>query len=205
MPKYLSEEIILEKLKDMSYTKQMVYAYLTCRRLFMNYEYFSENFHFGNPSILNAAIDYIEGELFSGKHDKNTIDYFYKEVEANVPETDEFDTHLSTVAMLSAAVIGDTLKFMSGKDFKDMVALVQGADEVIYYHVVSVYDLDQSDRSHLEKVAMHPLSITEAEINTKIVEFLSSTETVVESDIQILREIQMDDKGSLNLYESKRL
>ncbi|RFM33165.1 DUF416 family protein [Chitinophaga silvisoli] len=205
MSNYLSDKFVLEKLKDMSHSKQLVYAYLACRRLFMNYKYFSGNFHFGDPAILNAAIDYIESELFNNSHDENTIKYFYREVEANAPTPGEFDTYLTSAALFSAGVIGNTLTYMLERDFKQIVALVQSSESVVYMHVVEIEDYDQNDKSHFEKVAKHSLSITEAEINKKIIEFLSSTETLIESDIQILREIQMDHKGSLNLYESKRL
>jgi uncharacterized protein YjaG (DUF416 family) len=199
----MSEEVILENLKDMSYNNQLTFAYLTCRRLYMNYKYFSENFHFGDPLIINAALDYIGSELSNSHHDEKTINYFYNEVEANAPTPGEFNTYLTSSAMFSAAIICNTLKFMALRNFNEIIAVVQSADNVVYMHVVDIEDYDQGDKSHFEKVAMHPLSIMESAINTKIIEFLSSTEYIIESDIQILREIQMDHRGSLNLYNLK--
>jgi uncharacterized protein YjaG (DUF416 family) len=53
----------ISDLEKLDYSKQLVFAYLTCERLYPNYVYFSNNFHFGDKKILRSAIDFIANAL----------------------------------------------------------------------------------------------------------------------------------------------
>jgi uncharacterized protein YjaG (DUF416 family) len=52
-------------LKKLSFQKQLAFAYLSCERVYPNYQYFVEKFNFGDHAILRMAIEYVRESLFN--------------------------------------------------------------------------------------------------------------------------------------------
>lgn len=73
--------------------KMLVFAYLTCERLYPNYVYFSENYKFGNKRVLRDAIDFIYDHLLSSNF-SNSLSIFHhlESVNLNTADTEDFET-----------------------------------------------------------------------------------------------------------------
>lgn len=63
----------VEKLRTLDFTKQKIFAFLTCERLYPNYIYFSDNYNFGNPTVLREAINYLYANIFEDNPNKRKL------------------------------------------------------------------------------------------------------------------------------------
>jgi len=110
----------VDKLKKLDFPKQAAFNYLTCERLYPNYVYFSDNFDFGNPDVLRAAVDYLYRNIFQISPDKNKITILTKEVGKNTPDTESFSTIFVSSALDACTAIGDSLDFLIDRDFSSI-------------------------------------------------------------------------------------
>src|SRR5689334_6272644 len=107
----------LEKLKQLSSQKQLVFAYLICERLYPNYVYFSENYDFGNPNSLRQSIQFIHENLFCQVPVSQEVDKFLQLVDKNTPDTETFETSYVSSALDACTAVTETLHFMVKKSF----------------------------------------------------------------------------------------
>jgi uncharacterized protein YjaG (DUF416 family) len=172
----------IDALKEMSSSKQRTFAYLTCERLYPYYVYFSDNFGFGDASVLREAIDYLFSNLFDVDPDKNKTELLVKEVEKNTPDTEDFTTEFVSSALDACTAVTESLEFLMDKKFlriKDIAAF--GMDTV--------------------EMNGNPLFIErEIAVQSGIVTFLGNCKTLDLEDVRTLLHLQENDgKGSLEL------
>lgn len=186
-----------DKLIKLDYTSQLAFAYLTCERLYPNYVYFSENFHFGDPQALRTPIDYIYSNMFSHYIDLPGISSFVDEIDKNNPET---DTALAAAASFACAATGTSLDFFCNKDIERLKEIAGMATESLFYYIQEKERLDDLDDDFEDKINQHPLMQREEAIQTGILRFLINTKKLDYEDISMLIGLQESEKkGSLGL------
>lgn len=191
----------IEQLKKLDFNKQLVFAYLTCERLYPNYVYFSQNYNFGEPSILRDAIDYLYSNLLENNFDKNTVDNLIKKVDKNTPDTEDFDTAFVSSALDACTAVGDNLDFLIDKDFSRIKSIFSYAIDTVDMYIQEIESLDfNKDKYFQQKIDNHPLMQKELAIQQGIVTFLCNTKSIDYGDIQTLLHLQENNKKSnLNL------
>lgn len=187
----------LNKLKDLDFTKQMAFAYLTCERLFTNYIYFSNNFNFGNPDVLREAIDFLYQNIFDKNPDKNKINLLTKEVEKNTPDTENFSTNFVSSALDACTAVLESLDFLVDNQFSRIKDISSFATDTVYMYIQYIDKLDfNTDRGFQQKIDNHPLMQKEVAIQLGIITFLSNSRAFDYGDIQTLLHLQENNKKS---------
>lgn len=193
----------INQLQKLDFTKQLVFAYLTCERLYPNYVYFFDNFHFGDPEILREAIDFLYISIFETRPDKNKIDSLIKKVNKITPDPGEFDTGLASSALDACTAVSDSLDFLIDKEFsriKDISTF--GTDTVDMYIQGLEPDLDfNKDRiGFRQRIDNHPLMKKEIAIQTGIIAFLTKSKGIDVDDLKPLFQLQENNgKGNIGL------
>lgn len=186
----------INKLKELDFTKQKTFAYLTCERLYPNYLFFSENYDFGNQNILREAIDFLYLNLFETNLDKTKINSLVKKVEENTPDTSDFSTIYVSSALDACTCILDSLHFLLDKDFLKLTYISSCATDTVDMYIQEIENIELSDKDFRHKVDSHPLMKKEFEMQSGIIAFLSNSKNIDHEDIQTLLRLQENNKKS---------
>jgi uncharacterized protein YjaG (DUF416 family) len=190
----------VNKLKELGFTKQLAFAYLTCERLYPNYVYFSKNYRFGNPSELRKAIDYLYSNLFDKNFDKAKIDSLIAKIDTLTPQPANYDTVIASSALDACGVIYEALNFLVDKKPLRLESISTMATDTADMYIQEKEDLDfNTDKSFQQKIDHHPLMIKEISIQKGIINYLSNVTNLEASDIDTLIQLQENNKGSLRL------
>jgi uncharacterized protein YjaG (DUF416 family) len=190
----------INELKGLGFTKQAAFAYLACERLYPNYVYFSENYGFGDPNVLRAAIDFLHDNLFEESIDKNKIDSHIKAVEKNTPDTEDFSVIFVSSALDACTCILDSLSFLLKQDFLKITYISSYGIDSVDMYIRETEGIGASDKNFRQRVDEHPLMTKEISIQQGIVTFLCNTNSIDYGDMQTLLHLQeKNKKGSLGL------
>ena len=191
----------VDKLKKLDFPKQAAFNYLTCERLYPNYVYFSDNFDFGNPDVLRAAVDYLYRNIFQISPDKNKITILTKEVGKNTPDTESFSTIFVSSALDARTAIGDSLDLLIDKDFSCIKNISTYATDTVSMYIQEMESLDlNKDNDFQNKIEEHPLMRSEIAMQSGIISFLANSKVFDFGDLQILLHLQENNKkNNLNI------
>jgi hypothetical protein len=191
----------VNKLRELDFTKQVAFAYLTCERLYPNYVYFSDNYNFGNSRVLREAIDYLYRSLFESNPDKNKIHSLIKKVDKNTPDTEDHTTTFVSSALDACTAINEALDFLIDKEFSRIKDISTFATDTVNMYIQEKEALDfNKDKNFQKKIDSHPLMQKEIAVQSGIITFLSNSKTIDFEDIQTLLQLQQNNKkGSLDL------
>ncbi len=191
----------VNRLKELDFTKQLAFAYLTCERLYPNYVYFSTNYDFGRPHELRRAIDYLYSNLFENKSDSKEINFLITTVDSITPQPAEHDTILASSALDACGVVYESLNLLLDKQASRLESISTMATDTVDMYIQEIEELDfNSDKDFQQKIDNHPLMKKEVESQSGIITFLSNTMTIDHEDIQTLLNLQKNNKkGSLDL------
>jgi uncharacterized protein YjaG (DUF416 family) len=188
-------------LHDLDFSKQLVFAYLTCERLYPNYLHFSEDYTFGNPYALRKAIDYLFENLFETHIDATDISSLIQNIEKNTPDPALFDTVLASSALDACGVVFESLNFMLDRRPSRLADIATMATDTVDMYIQDIENLDfNSDKLFQHKIDTHPLMQKEKAIQSGILSFLSSRTTIDYENVRtLLRLQQSDESGNLRL------
>lgn len=190
----------IEILKKLDFTKQLTFAYITCERLFPNYVYFSENYHYGNPTVLRESINYLHDNLFKSESNESKIRSLVKKVEKNTPDTENFDTIFVSSALDACTCILDSLEFLIDKDFAKIQNISTYATDTVDMYIQEIENLNfNTDQDFQKKIDQHPLMHKELAIQSGVINFLNKIKSIDQEDIQTLIDLQKSNmKSSLD-------
>jgi uncharacterized protein YjaG (DUF416 family) len=191
----------LNKLKQLDFSKQFIFAYLTCERLYPNYLYFSKNYGFGNPDELKEAIDFLFSNIFNSNPDKKKIQLYISMVDRITPLPANYDTILASSALDACGVVYESLNFLLDKNTSRLDSISTMATDTVDMYIQETEKLDyNTDADFQKKIDTHPLMVKEIEVQKGIITFLSNQFSIDSEDIQTLIHLQDSNKKSnLNL------
>jgi uncharacterized protein YjaG (DUF416 family) len=186
----------LNVLRQLDYKKQLVFAYLTCKRLYPNYVFFSKQFSFGDPMLIEKAIYDIYEAIFDIEiQDPSAL---ISKIDQNTPAPEKFGTVLASSALDACSVVTETISFISDKKFKRIEDIsTLGTDSVDMY-IQEKFDLDYNQADFEDIIKNNLLMKNEIHNQTGIISYLANISDIQESDIATLVELQTD-KGNLEL------
>lgn len=188
----------INQLQKLDLTKQLVFAYLTCERLYPNYVYFFDNFHFGDPELLREAIDYVYTSIFEATLDKNKIDSLIKKIDKITPDTEDFSTIYVSSALDACTAIQDSLDFLIDKEFSKIIYISSYGYDTVDMYVREIENIELPDKDFLQKVAEHPLMKKELRTQQGIITFLTKSKGIDADDIKTLLHLQ-ENNGKSNI------
>ena len=191
----------LDKLKELDFSKQLTFAYLTCERVFPNYVYFFNNYNFGNPVILREAIDFIYHSIFQDSDiDKQKVEYFLTMIFKNTPNTNDFATFYATIAMYSGGVIYESINLLKKTDAdKILTDIATMSTDAIDCFIQIRDDMDYDDEGFEEKILNDTIMQTEITLQKGIISYLSKVGMIETSDIDTLTQLQQSNIRTLSL------
>ncbi|MFL9484504.1 DUF416 family protein [Chitinophagaceae bacterium LWZ2-11] len=190
----------LKHLMSFNRTSQLTFAYLTCKRLLPNYEYFSRKFSFGNTDILHEAVDFLYHNIFKKDIDISIIEQHNKNVENNIPDTEDFSTIFVSFALDACNCILDSLDILLNNNSLVLETISSYATDSVDMYIREINDIDAQDPNLIQIIETDTLMIRELSIQQGIITFLGKTKNLNYEDIQTLLELQGNkSRSNLNL------
>jgi uncharacterized protein YjaG (DUF416 family) len=190
----------LAQLKNLDFTKQRTFAYLTCERLYPNFVYFSQKYKFGKPGDLQEAIQYLYAHLFDKAIDITQVNSLINKVEINMPQPADYDTILASSALDACTSIIEALAFLIDVQPPRLENISTVATDTVAMYIHDTNNLDpNTDPNFQQKINSNPLVIKEIAIQKGIISYLSKIDHLQYSDISTLIQLQENNKGSLSL------
>ena len=184
----------LKILKKLDFTKQLVFAYLTCERLYVNYEYFSENFNFGNPAVLRNGIDCLYENLFEKNASNSEIGRLIDQAERNAPEINNTIAYSAAGACLA---LYHSLCFLMDKHLLHIAYISTVATDLVDKFIAEIEnpDLDNAfdvntDFDLRKKRNEHRLMVKEIARQSAIIGYLNKNNNLSYEDVKMLLSMQ---------------
>jgi len=168
-------EDIKDKLKFLSVTQQLLFAALTCERLYPNYLYFHERFGWGNPKVLLDCIDIIYQYIFiENLFGRNEIQQHIEAVDIVTPNTEDYSEIFVSFALDACTSIYSTLNFMLDQNLDHIADVASYARDTVDMFIQVRDDIDTNFKGLEAKIANDSLMIQEKSRQLSIIEKLRS-------------------------------
>jgi uncharacterized protein YjaG (DUF416 family) len=139
-----------EQTSALSYEKGLAMAILLCRKLLPDYQAFSATPGWGDPRVLEEAIQCCEAAR-AGVVNKEGIDPLFERLYRVTPDTEDFGDYDGSYGLNAAAALLHALKYVKGKDPTAIYAIC-----TLYTDTtdVKLHEMDIEDEKEIEN---HPL------------------------------------------------
>ena len=128
--------------ETLSYEKQLVLAISICKRLFFDYQIFSEENNWGNPDLLLDTITYI-AKTNHLKVDESLIKAKTKDTEAVTPDTEDFQD--ASYALNSCTSVLETLDFLIDHKAEHIYAIGTFLTDTVYSRIRDSAEINDSE------------------------------------------------------------
>ncbi|MEE1947242.1 DUF416 family protein [Pedobacter sp. KR3-3] len=156
------ENEIKEKLTSLTYEKKMLFALLTCEKLYPNYLYFQKRCNWGNSNALLEAMAAMYQSLFkSNLFSHPEILNYIEAVDLATPDTEDFSDSWVSSALDACTAVYSSLNFMIDRDIKHVIDVATYARDTVYMFIVNRDNLDMNVKGMDDKVSNDPLMLRE--------------------------------------------
>jgi uncharacterized protein YjaG (DUF416 family) len=135
-----------KQVNALSYEKGLAMAVLLCQKLLPDYQAFSAAHQWGDPSTLKEALQSCKtAQTHSAT--KEEIDPLFQRVYSVTPDTEDFGNYDGSYALNAAAALLHALRYISGKDPKDIFAIGTLYTDTID---VKLHEMDIDDENDID-------------------------------------------------------
>jgi uncharacterized protein YjaG (DUF416 family) len=100
---------------NLLYKPQLKFAVLICKKLYFDYQRFTEVYNWGDANLLMNAILICE-QAIENAIDLNQVNALLPKIDLIAPQMDDFGSELGSYALNASASVYETLQFITDKD-----------------------------------------------------------------------------------------
>jgi uncharacterized protein YjaG (DUF416 family) len=130
--------------------KQLSLAIAICKRLFFDYQKFSEQTNWGDPGLLLDAINLSEKSL-SQKADSRSIMTFLTKISEITPDTEDFED--ASYALNACDAVYETLEFISDNNPEHIYNIGTYLTDTVDFKI------QEDDQLTQDQIDRHPLMV----------------------------------------------
>ncbi len=144
--------ILKAQTSSQSYLSQLRFAILICKKLYFDYQKFTEMYNWGNADLLMDAIKVCETEI-DNPVDMNYLKGLIPKIDLITPHMDDFGSELGSYALNASASVYETLEFIIDKDKTHIYNIATYYTDTIDFKIQEEKDLtDVEIESHPEMI-----------------------------------------------------
>lgn len=192
----------IDKLRKMSFGKQVAFCYLASERFFPNYRYFSDQYHFGNADLFRKAISFVHESIFyhQGIVTLDKVDKLLSALNPNMVATNDFPNYDGTIAMYSSIIIYESISILKGDEIDRILADVSTvATDTIDCFIQARDDMKYDDPQFEEHIINDSVMQAEVDIQKGIISYLEKTKSLDSADVDTLLQLQMQATKELTI------
>ena len=155
------EQDIADRIQPLTQAGKLAFAYSVCVRLYPHYKHFSGLESWGNPAILESAINTIRQIILL--QPPNSLKQLFEEVEEVTPDTEDFPGVTCSFALNSCCAILDTLTFVIDKNDQAISAVATYARDTLDFYIQEIREFAPNDPNLERKIVEDPYMVAEVE------------------------------------------
>ncbi|WP_394129579.1 YjaG family protein [Shewanella maritima] len=175
-----------KRLKALSFSQKQLFATALCQRMLPNYQLFSEVCEYGNPQVLQTAMELLWQSQYDNKLKFNT-DVHLQRIEEITPEPAEFEAYGAYPAMDAAVAVSTLLNAIQGKAEDDITNISKLSSSTVAHYIEALSDESLTDEALDEYVFAHPFMEQEKEMQNILLDAIESEKNVSKALVQGLR------------------
>ena len=144
--------ILKKQIYSQEEKQQLELAIIICKKLFFNYQKFSEAYNWGNPDLLIDGINLCEKAL-QRPIDLGVVKTLLSEIDLVIPDMDDFGDYLGSYALNASASVAETLEFLTDHNKEHIYNIAT------YYTYTIDFQIQEDDELTGTQIDNHPLMI----------------------------------------------
>lgn len=146
--------LLQKQLSALSCEKGLEMVIILCRKMLPDYRVFSANNGWGDPGVLEEAMQFLEAAK-AGMVNKKEIEPLSERLSAVTPDTEDFGNYDGSYALNAAGALWYGLQYLKGKDPKDLEAVGTLYTDTIYFqlHEMGIEDYGDIQKHSLMQEA----------------------------------------------------
>ncbi len=124
-----------------------------CKRLFFDYQKFSETYHWGEPDYLLDGIGVCEKAL-AHYPDATVVKDLIQKIESVTPDTEDFGSELGSYALNASASVCEALEYLLDNDKTHIMAVSS------YYTDTIDFKIQEDGELRETEIDDHPLMVS---------------------------------------------
>lgn len=167
-------EEIKRRLMPLKNEQKLLFAVLTCERLYPNYEYFQNTFSWGDSKVLSNAIGIIYQNLIKKDlFEKSEIQELINEIDVITPDTEDFSEIFVSFALDACTSLYSSLNFILDQKLEHVVDVAIYARDTVDMFIQERDNLSYDLVNVEDKIATDPLMIHEKVRQIDVIDRLS--------------------------------
>lgn len=188
MDQYRQE--IKRRLMPLKDEQKLLFAVLTCERLYPNYEYFQNTFSWGDSKVLSNAIGIIYQNLIKKDlFEKSEIQELINEIDVITPDTEDFSEIFVSFALDACTSLYSSLNFILDQKLEHIVDVAIYARDTVDMFIQERDNLSYDLVNVEDRIATDPLMIHEKVRQIDVIDRLSLKKST-KIDNQLIEELR---------------
>ena len=143
---------IKKQIEFLSYERRLEFAILIAKRLYFDYQKFSEVYNWGDPDLLMDGINICQQSL-SYFIDNNQINELLLKIDLIRPDMDDFGDELGSYALNASTAVYESLQFLIDKDQVHIYNITTYYTDTIYFRI------QENQQLTFDEIERHSLTV----------------------------------------------
>ncbi|MDJ1470200.1 DUF416 family protein [Xanthocytophaga flava] len=181
--------VIIEKQQILSVQQQILFAALTCEKMYPTYEAFVKENKWGDEKLLQLILVSLYEVVHTEKIDQEELQSQKKDIDTIIPDTGDFPYSITSYAIDTCFAFYDTLELLSTLDIQSLSNVSTHSINMIDMFVSEVLNLDSTDLLSEKKILANNYMVAEMARQLTLITELSAIQSIDIAQIQRLRRI----------------
>ena len=185
-----------KRLKALSLPQKQLFAIALCQRMYPNYQLFSEVCEFGNPQVLDTALNLLWQKQYDNKLKLN-IDIYLERLEEVAPEPEDFDSYGVFPALDAVSALIALLSAIQSKVEDDITNISKLSSSTVANYIEATCEQELSEEALDDYVFGHPAMAEERELQAMLLDVIEENKITATFVKELRKEIV--DSGVSNI------
>jgi uncharacterized protein YjaG (DUF416 family) len=154
---------------------RLAFAYAICVRLQPHYQAFSQATGWGDPVVMQTALDLLQRAVFLPSVVAD-LRHVYRQVERVTPDSEDFGSLLGSLALDTCCAVLSAFDFVLEGNDQSVLDVATFARNTVDMYVQEIEELDPSDPELEPRIDSHPYMVREVKWQRAALDQLTSTE-----------------------------
>ncbi|MCZ4338607.1 YjaG family protein [Shewanella colwelliana] len=175
-----------KRLKALELEQKKLFAIALCQRMYPNYQLFSEVCEFGDPKVLDTALNLLWQSMYDNKLKLN-IDIYLERIDAVTPEPADFDVYGVYPAMDAAVALISLLSAMQSKVEDDITNISKLSSSTVANYIEATLDEDIDEDALDDFVFNHEVMLEEKALQSSLLDIIEENPKITADFVKTLR------------------
>lgn len=175
-----------KRLKALELEQKKLFAIALCQRMYPNYLLFSEVCEFGDPQVLDTALNLLWQSMYDKKLKLN-IDIYLERLDLNTPEPSDFDAYGVYPAMDAAVALTSLLSALQSKVEDDITNISKLSSSTVANYIEATVEEEMEEQALDDFIFNHEVMIEEKELQSSLLDIIEDNPKLTADFVKSLR------------------